>query len=504
VVSVLARPSAGIDPRLVRAYRRLLRAYPHGPRRDELLDTLIECAPRGRRRPTPREVANLALHGIRARLGRPASRGIVVLALFLALAGGFLGAAGTTWLGWQAVEPLPAGAEADEISATVFPGMTVWGGGDATRIVSQSDGEGIEYGYSVSWVKHTAATRDAATYTAGVRARLESAGWTVTDIDPPLDQTDVVDARASDRVEGFRAVRGTLGMRFSDYYWAGRPAYDGDGNATYYLWRQPPSWLATVMWLGFLPAALLTWLVTGWVSRRLEPHPGVSAPAATAGVLAVLCVVPAALITLAPGGPADETAAPSWDALAVQMTTPAVLFGMLAALVVLYAAAVRPPRRLRRWRRRAANALGKPRRRPAAVIAVAVMLAALGGYTLANRHAVPGSCTPSVPVGVVDPPGARMSYQARVFITPSVSDDQRNLAEAAIWRGLGGSQTFAGGPRADGFLTPFCDHGRVDRTVAEKLPHHWTVNLASPGLFGGLANEMMAMPGIVAVQHVPL
>jgi hypothetical protein len=494
--------TTGAHPRLIRAYRRLLRAYPHGPRRDELLDTLIESAPPDRQRPTLRETANLALHGNRARLGRPTSRGIVALALFLALTGGILGAAGTTQLGWQAVPPLPTGPEADAISTTVFPGLTVWGGGGAHRIVTQSDGEGIEYGYAVSWVAHTRATRDTATYTAGVRARLENTGWTVTDVDPPLDQTDVVDARASDRADGFTATRGDLAMRFSDHYWAGRPAYDADGRASFYLWRTPPPWLATIAWLGFLPGAVLAWLLTGWASRRLEPHPAATGPAA-AGVLAVLCVVPAALLTLMSGGPADETAAPSWDGLPVTLTTPAHLVGVLATLVLLSATALRPPRRLRRWWHRTTKLLSAPRRRPAALIAVAALLAGPVLYTTTAGSPTSAACTPTVPVGVVDPPDARMSYQARVFISPHVTDDQRNLAEAAIWRGLGGSQTFAGGPRADDFLTPFCPHGRVDDTVADKLPHHWTVDLASPGLFGGLAAEMMTMPGIVGVHHLP-
>jgi len=502
-VSVLSRPSVAVDPRLVRAYRRLLRVYPRGPRREELLDTLVECAAPGRRRPAPREVVNLICHGSRARLGRPKSRGIVVLALFVALAGGFLGAGVTNWLGWQRVRPLPAGAE---IRETVFPGLTVWGGGDAADIVDQADGEGIEYGYAVSWVKHTAATRDVAAYTAGVRTRLEAAGWTVASVDPPLDQTDVVGATPDDRGGSFTATRGALGLRFSDYYWPGRPAYDGDGNATYFLWQEPPSWLEAVTWLGFLPGAFLAWLLTGWASRRLEPNPTMSTPAATGAVLGVLCVVPATLLTLSGGGPADETAAPSWQGLAFAETTPTVLFGIVAALVLLAAAAQRPPHRLPQWRRWAAKPLGVVvRRGPSAVVALTAavsLLTGLGVYRLVTQHTLPGSCTPSVPSGIVDPPSARMSHQARVFISARATEDQRNLAEAAIGRGYGGSASFTGGPRSSGFTGPYCSHGQVRAEVAEALPRFWTVELASPGLFGGLAAEMIAMPAVVAVQHV--
>jgi hypothetical protein len=492
VVSVETRSGAGADPRLVRAYRRLLRAYPPGPRREELLDTLVECAPPGRRRPALREVVNLTRHGCRARLGRPKSRGVVVLTLFLALTGGILGAAAANRLGWEAAPPLPDSAG---IAGTVFPGLTTWGGGPAPAgIVSQSDGEGLEYGYAVTWVRHTAATRDVAAYTAGVRSRLEAAGWRVTSVDPPLDETDVVGANAADRSESFTATRGPLGLRFNDYYWAGRPAYDGDGNATFYLWQGPPTWLAAVTWLGFLPGALLAWLLTGWASRRLEPNPGMTGPAATGAVLAVLCVVPAALLAVSGDGRADETAGPTWQGLGFALTAPVVLFGLFAGLLLLIAAVQRPPR----WR----PALPRRPRRAIALAAVAALLTGAGVYSLVTGYLMPGSCTPSVPAGIVDPPEAREGGRARVYLSRQATVDQRNLAQAAIWRGLGGSQDFAGDPRAPGFTTPYCEHGRIDDDVAETLPQHWTVELASPGLFGGLANEMMATPGVVAVEHI--
>lgn len=506
-MSVLTPSSTSVDPRLVRAYRRLLRVYPHGPRRAELLDTLVECAPPGRRRPSVREVVNLGWHGCRARLGRPGSRGIVVLALFVALAGGFLGAGAANRVGWRASPPLPSGAEAEEISRTVFPGLTVWGGGDAPHdVVEQSDGEGIEYGYSVSWVKHTAATRDADTYTAGVRSRLAAAGWTITGIDPQEDRSNVVGATPDDRLTGFTATRGNLGLRFNDYYWPGRPAYDGDGNATYLLWQGPPSWLGTVTWLGVLPGAFLAWLLTGWASRRLEPRPALNGPAATGAVLAVLCVAPASLLALRSDGRADETASPSWQGLGFAQTTPAVLFGVLAGLILLVALVQRPPHRLPQWRRQAARGLAVVGRMPRVAVAVTAalsLLTGLGVYDLVARHLRPGSCTPVVPAGILDPPSARTSAQARVFISPQATESQRNLAEAAIWRGQGGSPAFVGGPREAGFAAPFCTHGQPRAEVAEGLPRYWKVSLTSPGLFEGLAREMMAMPGIVAVQHIP-
>jgi hypothetical protein len=274
----------------------------------------------------------------------------------------------------------------------------------------------------------------------------------------------------------------------------------------YYLWQRPPSWLAAVTWLGFLPGAFVAWLLTGWASRRLEPSAGMSGPAATGAVLGVLCVVPAALLALASGGPADETAAPSWQGLGHALRTPAVLFGIVAALLLLIAAAQRPPRRLPQWRRQARRMLGGLRRRPLAAVALTVagsLLLGLGGFVLVTRQVQPGSCTPTAPTGIVDPPEARMSYRARVFLSRQATDDERNLAEAAIWRGMGGSSTYAGDPRSGDFLAAYCPQGRVRAGAAEALPRHWTVQLASPGLFGGLAAEMIVMPGIVAVHHLP-
>jgi hypothetical protein len=127
----------------------------------------------------------------------------------------------------------------------------------------------------------------------------------------------------------------------------------------------------------------------------------------------------------------------------------------------------------------------------------------LGGFVLVTHHVLPGSCTPSAPAGIVDPPEARMSYRARVFLSRQATDDERNLAEAAIWRGMGGSSSYAGDPGSGDFLAAYCPRGRVRAGVAEALPRHWTVRLASPGLFGGLAAEMIVMPGVVAVQHLP-
>lgn len=485
------------DQRLVRSYRRLIRFYPPGPRRDELLDTLVEGAPAGRRRPTLTEIVNLTGHGWRARLGHPRSKGIVVLAVLIALAAGFLGASAASRLGLEAVGSLPVGAMAAEINQTVFPGLTVWGGGDAEKIVPQGDGEGIEYGYAVSWVKSTPVTRDVPGYTAAAQARLKAAGWTITGVDPPLDETDMVSANPGDRAEGFVAERGALALHFNDYLYPGAPWYDGDGNATYTIWHQQPWWLTGLAWLGGLLAAALAWLLTGWMSRRVH-----SGPAVVLGVTGAICcligVLPAALLALpSAGGGADDTVSPYWQGLVYLGTGPALLAGIVAALMIAVMVVARPPALLARGFR---HAVGRPGRVLAGLLTVGVIVAGLS----VSRVEAPalGSCTPAVPSGVVDPPSAHLSYRSRIFIDPATPAEERNLIEAAFGRAFGGGYTFSGAP-TPGFTDAYCSHSRVAAGVVATLPWYWSVDLASPGLFTGMADEVRSMPGVVAVQHLP-
>lgn len=109
--------------RLARWYRRLLWAYPPRYRRAELLDTLLEAAAPGRRRPAVREAANLLRHGMRARLGRPASRGVVVVAWLSVVVFAFLGMAGAARLSWFTARSLPDAVELEAIRQTAYPGL---------------------------------------------------------------------------------------------------------------------------------------------------------------------------------------------------------------------------------------------------------------------------------------------------------------------------------------------------------------------------------------------
>jgi hypothetical protein len=111
------------DP-LTRRYRRLLLAYPHDYRRshgDELLGSLLDAAQPGRTRPTGRETANLVRHGLRCRLGRPASRSVVTWATLTAVICGLFTAALATWAAWHTSQPLPDRTEAVAILSTALP-----------------------------------------------------------------------------------------------------------------------------------------------------------------------------------------------------------------------------------------------------------------------------------------------------------------------------------------------------------------------------------------------
>jgi hypothetical protein len=115
--------------RLSRRYRRLLLGYPRAYRRargDELVATLIEAAPPGRTRPTAREAANLLRHGLRARLGRSASRTVVAWALLTAVIGGLFGAAFASRAGWETARPLPDPVQTRAMLAEILPGAR-WG-----------------------------------------------------------------------------------------------------------------------------------------------------------------------------------------------------------------------------------------------------------------------------------------------------------------------------------------------------------------------------------------
>ncbi|MGC4896717.1 hypothetical protein [Micromonospora sp. DT31] len=87
-------------------HRWLLLAYPRDYRRArgaEILETVRDVGAAHRR---TRVAANLVRHGLRARLGRPASRSVVAWAAVFAMACGLFAASFGTWLAWLGSRPL--------------------------------------------------------------------------------------------------------------------------------------------------------------------------------------------------------------------------------------------------------------------------------------------------------------------------------------------------------------------------------------------------------------
>ncbi|BFU45714.1 hypothetical protein [Krasilnikovia sp. MM14-A1004] len=466
-----------MSDRLARRYGRLLRFYPPGPRRAEMLGTLLECAPADRARPTVKDVVNLTRFGLRARLGRPASTGVVVLSLLVALACGLLGAATSARLGWMLQKPLPSGAEAQRLTATAFPGLSVLGGGDAPPFVPAFGADGGEiYGYAEYWVRNTAETREVPAYTKGVRDRLAGAGWQIRD-DVSSDEDHDQPSWSAE----FSATRGGLTLAYGAYYVKNHPWYDSDGSAGFRLSRTTPPWPAWFAVPGALLAACVGWLLFGWASRRSEGHPGRTlGAAALAGSAMVVLALSLFVICVWSAQPDPLEGSPLWttlDQLSRAPTTLALGLGLLAL-----ATAVLPAR-------------------PRVFAAATLVLITVGAMTGWPGWARPG-CTPSGPPADLPAAEVASSLLARVYVAKDASDDQRNIAQAAIWHVPSVRTTSWSADATDqDFRDAYCSGGPITGASRATLPQFWQVELSSPGAFEGLVAEVGNLPGVAAVRH---
>ncbi|GAA2855282.1 hypothetical protein Acy02nite_73060 [Actinoplanes cyaneus] len=466
-----------MSDRLARRYARLLRFYPPGPRRAEMLGTLLECAPPGRSRPTVEEIVNLTRFGLRARLGRPAGTAVVVLSLLVMLACGLLGAAAGARLGWTLQKPLPTGAEAERLTATAFPGLPVLGGGDAPPFVPAFGADGGEiYGFAEYWVRNTTETRDVPAYTKGVRDRLAGAGWEIRD-DVSYDE----DLEQPSWSAGFSATRGGLTLAYSAYYVKNHPWYDSDGSAGFQLSRTTPPWPARFAVPGALLAACVGWLLFGWASRRSEDHPGRTVGAAAFAWSAIVVVALSLFfVSLWFSQPEPLEGRALWttlDQLSQAPTTLALGLGLLAL-----ATAVLPAR-------------------SRVFAAAALVLITVGAMTGWPGWARPG-CTPSGPPADLPAAEVASSLVARVYVAADASDDQRNIAQAAIWHVPSVRTTAWSADVTDqDFRDAYCGGGRITGASRATLPQFWLVELSSPGAFEGLVAEVSKLPGVAAVRH---
>lgn len=295
---------------LARRYGRLLRAYPPGRRRTELLDTLMEAAPPGRTRPTARETINLLRYGMRARLGRPASRGVVVLAVMLSLVTGFGAAWAAQRAAWAAVPDYPRGAALDRIADTVFPGLHATGERDSDGLffdVSERSaaevlisGHDEDYGFATLTVSTPDGfvAGDYHVWTAALQNRLRAAGWTVGPSEP-TGATEIATGKLDESGRAFSATKGALGLSFqAETDVVDTPA--GMFYATADLQRLTPWWVEAMAYLGLLIGALLGWFAVGWVSRRTEHAVGaVRALTRESVVVALILLLPQALLGVA-------------------------------------------------------------------------------------------------------------------------------------------------------------------------------------------------------------
>ncbi|GAA5193487.1 hypothetical protein GCM10023322_55620 [Rugosimonospora acidiphila] len=263
--------------KLTRRYRRLLFAYPGAYRRlrgEELLGALLDAAPSGRTWPTVREAANLIRHGLRARLGRPASRTVVAWTVLTVVISGVFSAAFATRAGWQTARPLPRAAEAQAMLAEILPGQKFIGLQDAPALFviygqplswnSAQDllfGDGGEYGQSGIAGGVDAPTLPPQETVALVQHNLRARGWRIYSLKVDGQDTAIV------------AQRGDTVLRMDVY--PPQAAISPPINAGFL--RATPFAVYPFGITGGILGALVAFLLFGWASRRTEGrHPALS------------------------------------------------------------------------------------------------------------------------------------------------------------------------------------------------------------------------------------
>ncbi|MCY1137070.1 hypothetical protein OWR29_03605 [Actinoplanes sp. Pm04-4] len=412
----------------------------------------------------------------------------LVLALFIALAGAYVGAFAAARIGIEHVPPL----QAEGLAATAFPGLRVFGGGEPEAIEPFGDGEGVKYGSVAYWVKHTDATRDVATYAAGARDRLAAAGWQIHDFTVPAPEP-LVDGGAQYEAT-FWATKPGLILNFSDYYWTGRPSYDSPGAAAFDIWRSPPSWITTVTWGGAVAGGLVALLLTWWVSR----HAGRARPfVAGAAVVALVFLLPS---TMRPGEemPGDS---PWWGGFYNLGFGPALLSAFIAGLIlVVTLAQTRPVRAALSF------AAGLVRRWPKAAVA-AVVLVALAFVVpgVLRQSGVTGpACRPAGLPAEAPATETRTSKHVKIFVSNTATEQERALIDAAIFRSRSGSLgELIWQPDSAGFRETYCAGGSVPKDAVAALPYYFDVELANPAYLPALTEEVTGLAGVLAVHRTP-
>ncbi|GAB3840386.1 hypothetical protein [Dactylosporangium cerinum] len=265
------------DPALERAYRRLLLAYPRRFRRDrgtEILTTLLDAAPPGRRRPTTWDAVDLLVGGIRARFLPPPGALNAVTATLAALLVGIGGAAATGWLGWQASTTMPSAQAAAATAQTAFgepatdpvadPGDPLDQDWLGMRTSPGDEGNtGPHPAPGAVQLRLRTGSQDPVSVLAGARERMVAAGWRT-------------DESAADNVfwasKGDQVVRVTAlaGDRTPD---GGGSWSEGDPVSLMVSVHSPAPGAVTVLALaGLLAGAVTGWLAAAWALHTRARH----------------------------------------------------------------------------------------------------------------------------------------------------------------------------------------------------------------------------------------
>ncbi|MBV1856366.1 hypothetical protein [Catellatospora tritici] len=254
---------------LERRYRRLLLAYPARYRRYrglEMLTTLMDLAPQGRRRPTFMETVSLLAGGLRCRvaLGGASMTVAVLTAVLLAMVGGLAGAR----IGWEQAPDLPDDAAAAAIAHSADPALpaSVTQRRDFLFGYDYPPVQGIEEvlvavlggdEYTPGYVKFTRAhaTDDLATLLAA-RDRLAAQGWRVSAVDRQPWGGE------------FEAFRGDLYLSMDT-----QGGNVGELETSMWIERVTPPAVPWLTVAGLLLGAYVGWRLAGWAGRRHLTRP---------------------------------------------------------------------------------------------------------------------------------------------------------------------------------------------------------------------------------------
>lgn len=285
-----ARPPAPVV--LARRYRRLLVAYPAEYRRRrgaEIVDTLLDLAPDGRRRPAVSEAVNLLACGLRARLGRPRSRLVVALSALTAVMAGTFGSVAGFALAWQTAGPLPSNARAHEIVRTAIGGRVSHPSiRRDDHVFAQHDDQPL------AMRKPTAFRFDR--YRAGAvelegvgpsaagsaQDRLRARGWRIgrrlVIHTRECRNSGACDQPAFGTATMFSARKGSVALRvqlnrgdgFASDSEGSHPATGDPARVLVEYYRATPGLVLPAEIIGALLAGGLAWLLFGWISRRTQ------------------------------------------------------------------------------------------------------------------------------------------------------------------------------------------------------------------------------------------